>query len=175
MVVTTAKAWTLPRFAREIHKLLNKSFRTVALRTQISIFTTSSGKRRLSKDEQFISANFDTLFIEIHYEMPEIWSFKYLWIKFWKWHLRLLTGLNSHCNSEYCACLYDRQFQICSWSCSCSESLFNVLQNVPVVDSILHYLLLAVISHTTKLHIWIWWYKKHTTSFSCCSGCKSSQ
>ena len=52
----------LPNFSSEQTKLLNKSFQTVALRTQIFIFTTSSEKRRLSKDEQFISAHFDTLF-----------------------------------------------------------------------------------------------------------------
>ena len=52
--------------------LLNKSFWTVALRTQISMFTSSRGKSRLSKDEQFISAYFDTSFIEIHLQMPEI-------------------------------------------------------------------------------------------------------
>ena len=35
------------------------------LRAQISIFTSSRGKLRLSTDEQFVSADFDTSFIEI--------------------------------------------------------------------------------------------------------------
>ena len=63
-------------------KLLNKSFRTVALRTQISIFTLPRGKWKMLKYEQFISAHFDTSFIEIHWQMPEIWSFQWLRIKF---------------------------------------------------------------------------------------------
>ena len=44
------------------------------------------------KDEQFISAHFVTSFIEIHCQLPEIWSFEDLWIKFLKWLLSLLTG-----------------------------------------------------------------------------------
>ena len=57
--------------------LHNKNFWTVALRTtQISKFTSSRGKWSLSKNEQFISAHFDTSFIQIHWQMQEIWSFQ---------------------------------------------------------------------------------------------------
>ena len=93
-----------------------------------------------------------------------------------KWHHSLLTGFSSHCNSQFYMCLYDSQFQICSlvvWLLYCSESLLFVIQNVPLVDSIhpswfINYL----ISHITKLQIWIW-RTQHTPSIDCCSECKS--
>ena len=68
----------------------------------------------MSKDEQLISAYFNTSFIVIHWQMSEIWSLQCLRIKFEKYHLGLLTGFNSHCNSQYCEFLYGRRCQICS-------------------------------------------------------------
>ena len=62
--------------------MLKKSFRTVALGTKISKFTSFKGKWWLSKDEQFISAHCETSFIEILQQMSEIGSFQYVWIKF---------------------------------------------------------------------------------------------
>ena len=38
----------------------------------------------VKKDDQFISVNFETSFIEIHGQMPEIWSFQCLLIRFQK-------------------------------------------------------------------------------------------
>ena len=47
---TLVKIYLFIRFLMLVNKLLNKSFRTVVSRIQISIFTTSRGIRRLSKD-----------------------------------------------------------------------------------------------------------------------------
>ena len=48
--------------------------------------------------------------------------------------------LKAIANSQYCMCLYDRNFKSAVWSydCSCSESLLYVLQNVPLVDSMIY-------------------------------------
>ena len=125
----------------------------------------------MSKDEQF-------LHILTPHSLKSIDKCqRCLPIKFWKLHLSLKTGFNSHCNSQYCVCLYDRQFQICSLVMWMFLLQIYVLrfQNVPAVDSILHDLLIALFSHITKLQIWIWRPLKTHTHIGCCSGCKSSQ
>ena len=119
------------------YELLNKSFWTVALRTQISILTSSRWQKKLLlKDKQFISSYFDTSFIEIHWQVLVIWLFQCLRIKFLKWHLSLMTGFNSHCSSQYCVCLYDRQIQI--YGLVVWLLLLYVCQNVSLVDYTLH-------------------------------------
>ena len=58
-------------------KFPNTSFKDPNLNIHIL-----SGKVKVVKDEQFISAHFDTSFVEIHQQMTEIWVFEGLWIKF---------------------------------------------------------------------------------------------
>ena len=87
-----------------------------------------------------------------------------------------MTGFFSHCNSQYCRYAFMTiNSTSAPWSCdcSCSESLLYILQSAPIVDTILEDLLILVISHTTKLQIWIWWSLKHTLNIlGCCIECK---
>ena len=67
-------------------------------------------------------------------------------------------------------------FKSTTWSCdcSCTESMFYVLQNVSIVDTILYGLLMAMISHTSY-RFEFGGHKKHIPIIGCCSGCKSGQ
>ena len=93
--------------------MLNKSFWTVALKTQISICTFSRGNVGCKK--------MNNLFLHIltHHSLKPIdrcqryGHFNVCRSSLRKWHLSLLTGFKSHHNNQYCICLYDRQFQIC--------------------------------------------------------------
>ena len=82
--------------------------------------------------------------------------------------IRRLTDMTDHiifCNRFQFVCLFVFALNLYSTSSKCPFSWFQPL----------FFLLLAVISHITKLHIWIWRYKKHTTSIGCWNGSNFSQ
>ena len=68
-----------------------------------------------------------------------------------------IDRINSHCNIQYCVCLYAHQFQICNLVVLLLLLWISALRSSKCPSSWFHpsWFIDRVISHNTKLQIWI--------------------